>query len=125
MGVIQTPHLTIHFLSQARIILQLRQVGSCLFAESPQLILLLGHLLLHRLVDRLLVTNGAALCGDTRFSRGGGRDEGRGWLIPGRLRIEMGNALGVDPLVNLRGQGQRAEGGHQAGDEEVRTHANS
>ena len=37
----------------------------------------------------------------------------------------MGNALGVDPLVNLRGHAHRAKGEHQAGDEEVRTHANS
>ncbi|MOA48433.1 hypothetical protein D3C78_1711730 [compost metagenome] len=87
---------------------------------------MLGHLLLDRLVDGLLVANGAAVRGVARFARGGGgRDDGRGWLIPGWLRIEMGNALGVDPLVNLRGHGQRAEDGHQAGDEEVRTHANS
>ena len=42
MCIVEAPRFSLHFLPQARIVLQLRQVRACLFAKGLELRLLLG-----------------------------------------------------------------------------------
>ncbi|CAI8966770.1 hypothetical protein EMIT0347P_70301 [Pseudomonas sp. IT-347P] len=124
LRIIQPAQPSFYLFSQARIVLQLCQVRPCLLAKLFELRLLVGHLLLHLVVDRLLVTEYAAARHGCRFRRGrGGRLQRRRWLAWRWLRIEVRDTLSIDPFVDLSGRAPRTEADQQS--KEERSHADS
>jgi hypothetical protein len=101
----QTPHVSVHFLTQARVVLKLDQIGPHVFAILRPFGFLHRNLFFDFAFDCFLV----ALYAACRRGR-----PGRGWRsllhinllrrLPGwRLRIKMSLALGIDPFVDLPG----------------------